>query len=69
MKISVTGTLLVFTAALPLIVTGKNPATRQDRPTTPAVDGAKIFRNNCVACHGGGCAQACTARSHPDRAA
>jgi mono/diheme cytochrome c family protein len=52
MKISVAGTLLVVTAALPLIITGQNPATRQDGSTSPAVDGAKIFRNNCVACHG-----------------
>src|SRR5436190_24402032 len=52
MKISVGGTLLVVTAALPLIVTAQNPATRQDRSASPEVNRAKIFRDNCAACHG-----------------
>jgi len=52
MNISVAGTLLVVTTALPLTVRGQNPATRRDRSGSPAVDGAKIFRDNCAACHG-----------------
>ena len=53
MKISIAGTLLVVTTALSLnTVRGQNPATRPDRSASPAVDGAKIFRDNCAACHG-----------------
>jgi len=52
MKTYIAGMILGVTAALPLVLTGQERATPTSHPVLLPLDGAKIFRSYCAACHG-----------------
>ena len=52
MEIPIGGTLLLFILAVPLVLSGQEPAGQMSKRAVVPLDGPKIFRNYCAACHG-----------------
>lgn len=52
MEIHIGGTLLLFSLAMPLVLSGQEPAGQMSERAVVPLDGPKIFRSYCAACHG-----------------